>query len=120
MAAGCARAAIQEVGSGLECIRPERGWHGSVEKRGAHTIIQCAENAVGTAVLLRCVGAGEAQHDPTRSQEGAKHLVVELTAIVGLEGENRASELCLDEGMEREQRGQDVGLASQREHPRKM
>ena len=120
MTTRCAGTTVQQIGSDAQRIGPERGWHGSVEKRGAHTIIQCAENAVGTAVLLRCVGAGEAQHDPTRSQEGAKHLVVELTAIVGLEGENRASELCVDEDMEREQRGQDVGLASQREHPRKM
>ena len=53
---GCARAAIQEVGGGVECVRPERGWHGSVEKHGAHTIIQGVENALGTAILLRCVG----------------------------------------------------------------
>ena len=65
-------------------------------------------------------GAGEAQHDPMCSQEGAKRLVVELTAIVGLEDENRESKLCLDEGMEREQRGQDVGLASQQECPHKV
>ena len=85
---GCARAAIQEVGGGVECVRPECGWHGSVEKHGAHTIIQSVENALGTAVLLQCVRAGKAQHDPRRSQEGAERLVVELTATIRLKGKN--------------------------------
>ena len=104
----------------MECIGPERGWHGSMEEHGAHTIIQGAENVLCVAVLLRCVRVGETQHDATRSKEGSKCLVVELSAIVRLKGEDRSSELCLDEGMEREEHGQDVGLASQRERPSKV
>ena len=35
----CAGTTVQQIGSGVQRIGPERGWHGSMNKQGAHAVI---------------------------------------------------------------------------------
>lgn len=50
-------------------------------------------------------------------EERAKNGVVELASVVRLKRQDRPSELCLNECMEGEERGHDIGLATQWERP---
>ena len=108
VAAWSARAVIEEVASGLQRVGPEGGGHGGVEQHGAHAIIQRAEYALGTTVLLRGVWASEAQTDATHSKEGAEGLVVELAAIVRLKRKYGATKLRLNKGVKGNQSGKHI------------
>jgi len=50
-------------------------------------------------------------------EERAERLVVKLTAIVCLECKDRSCKLSLHEGVEGNERGENIRFASQREHP---
>jgi len=80
-----ARPTIEEVGSGLQSIRPECGRHGGMEEHRANAIIQCAQNTLGAAILWRHVRAGETENDAARGEEGSESGIVELLAVVRLE-----------------------------------
>ena len=99
MASGCARPPVDQVSGGLQCVRPEAQRHGSVKKQGADTVVERSEDALGSAILLGSVGAGETQNGAVCCEEGPKGVVVELLAIIGLERKDRASELNLGESM---------------------
>jgi hypothetical protein len=46
-------------GSG-KSFGPIGWWHMSLEEEGAGDVIECPYGAFGLAVLLRCIGTGEA------------------------------------------------------------
>lgn len=48
------------------------------------------------SILLRRVGTREAQLDAMGREEEAQGIGVELLAIVGLQGKNRQTELCVN------------------------
>jgi hypothetical protein len=50
------RAPVDQVERCLQCLRLEGEGRAAVEKQGAHTIIDCLENALCLAILLRGVG----------------------------------------------------------------
>lgn len=117
MATRCAWSAVEQVNSGVQGVRPKREWQGGVQKHGAYAIVESAEDAFGSAILLGGVGAGEAEDNAMCGEERAKNGVVELTSVVRLKRQDRPSELRLNECMEGEERGHDVGLATQWECP---
>jgi hypothetical protein len=73
----------------------------------------------GPTVLGRGVGARETQVDAV-GEEGARGIVVELMAIITLEGTDRATELGGDPGEEMGEGGECVGLQSKWKSPKKM
>ena len=64
-----------------------------MEKESAYTVVESAEDALGTTVLLGGVGAGEAEDGAVGCEKSAKGGVVELFPVVGLEGEDGATKL---------------------------
>jgi hypothetical protein len=65
-------------------IRPEPWGHVGVKQKGAHAVVESAENAFSTTVLLRGVRTRETKNGAVRGEEGANSDVVELFAVVGL------------------------------------
>jgi hypothetical protein len=57
---GLARAAVEEVCSGGECLGPIGGRHVRLEKKGVGNVVDGAYSTLGFAVLRRGVGAGHA------------------------------------------------------------
>ena len=64
-----------------------------MKQKGANTVVEGAENAFGTAVLLRRVRARETKDDAMCSKEIANGEVVKLFAVVRLETHDRALKL---------------------------
>ena len=117
MAARGARASVEEMCCSVQRIRPERRRHGGVYEHRANTVIESAQDALGAAILLRGVWAGETKDDAMSSEKGAKRLVVELLAIVLLERKNGATELSLHERMEANECWQHIGFVFERKRP---
>jgi hypothetical protein len=95
---GATRPNVNEKSSGGEGIRPKAWWHVGMEQEGADTIVEGAENAFSTTVLLRSVGTRETEDSAMSSEEGANGEVVKLFSIIGLEGMDGSTELGGDEG----------------------
>lgn len=64
-----------------------------MEKEATEALGEGAYDALGPAVLLRGVGASEMENDAVSGQELAERLVVKLSSIVGVEGEDGPLEL---------------------------
>lgn len=58
IAAGLARVAIDEMCCGVKGLDPKRRRHLGVKKKTANTVIQCAYDSFGFAVLGRGIGTG--------------------------------------------------------------
>jgi hypothetical protein len=71
-----------------------------MDKQGAYGLVECAQHALSASVLCRCVGAGHAKGGAAAVEEGARSSVVELTAIISLQGEDLKVEMCVREVVE--------------------
>ena len=69
-----------------------------MKKEGADAIVEGAENAFSSTVLLRSVGTCETEYSAVSSEEGANGEVVKLFSIIGLKGMDGSTELGGDEG----------------------
>jgi hypothetical protein len=118
--AGAARTEVNKEGGGGEGVGPESGRDVCVEKEGADTVVEGAENALGAAVLLRGIWTGETENSAVRGKKGANGDVIELLAVVGLEGMNRTTELSGHVSIEGNESGGDVGLLTEGKRPHKM
>jgi hypothetical protein len=68
----------------------------SLKKQGAQYIIDVAEDALDFTILLRSVGTRHPQKYPFDGKECARGGIIELTAIVALDGFDGAAKLCRD------------------------
>ena len=75
------------------------------KKQGAYAIIDGSEHTFSTAILLRRIRASQAQGNAMSGKESARHIVIELPAIISLKTLNGEAELCANEGMKRDERG---------------
>ena len=91
-----------------------------MEQQRADTIIKSAENPLGAAVLLGCVGARETKSGAVRREKVASGSVVKLFSVVSLEGDNRAPKPGGDVGVKGRECGEDIGFATEWKCPRKM
>jgi hypothetical protein len=89
---------VNEESGGGECIWPKARWHVGMEQECADAIVEGAEDAFGTAVLLGHVGTRETEDSAMSSEESANSKVVKLFAIIGLEGMDGSTELGRDIG----------------------
>ena len=88
-----------------------------MDEHVVHSIIESAQDAFCPSILLRSVRACEAKDNAMAGEERAKRLVVKLTAVVCLERKDRSCKLSLHEGVEGNERGENIRFSSQREHP---
>ena len=61
-----------------------------MKQQRADAVVKSAEDPLGAAVLLRCVGARETKGGTMRCEKVASGSVVKLFAVISLEGEDRA------------------------------
>jgi hypothetical protein len=69
-----------------------------MEQKCADPIVEGAEDAFSTAVLLRRVGTREMEDNAMSSEESANSEVIKLFAIIGLEDMDGSTELGGDVG----------------------
>lgn len=84
-----------------------------MEEERTRAVVERAESALGAPVLLAGVGAREAKHSAVGGEEGANSKVVELAAVVGLEGEDGVLELCLYIRIKRNKCGKNIRFMTQ-------
>jgi hypothetical protein len=103
------------------CSRPlHNSWQVETpEREGNESCWWCVNDAFDPAILGRGVGARETQLDTMGEEERTRGVVVELAAIMTLEGTDWATELGGDPG-EVGEGGKRVGLQPKRESPQKM
>jgi hypothetical protein len=111
--------AVEEMGGGVQGLYPVAGRERRLKEEAAYHIGGGANHAFGPAILGSGVGARETQLDVMGEEERARG-VVELAAIITLEGTNRAMELGRDPGEEVGEGGECVGLQAKRESPKKV
>jgi hypothetical protein len=89
-------------GDGCRCSGPPpSSWQGETpEIRGSDHIGGGANDVFGPAILGKGVGARDTQLDAVGEEERARCIVVELVAIITLEGMERAAKLGGDPGEE--------------------
>ena len=91
-----------------------------MKQQRADAVVKSAEDPLGTAVLLRCVGARETKSGTVRGKKMVSASIVKLFAVVSLEGEDRAPELGSDVGVKGRESGENIGFATERKRPRKV
>jgi hypothetical protein len=96
--AGATRPDVNEESGGGECIRPKAWWHVGMEQECADAIVEGAEDAFSTAILLRRVGTRETEDSAMSSEESVNSELAKLFAIIGLEGMDGSTELGGDIG----------------------
>ena len=90
---------VQQIGGSRESVGLEHCRHGGMEKQSAHAIVDGSEHMFSTTILLRRIGASQAQGNAMCGKESARRRVVELPAIVSLKTLTGEAELCANEGM---------------------
>jgi hypothetical protein len=70
-----------------------------MEEKGAHTIIESAQDALGFAILLTGVGTRETHDSTVFGEKRVDSSVIEFADVVRLKCEDRALKLCLDIGI---------------------
>lgn len=83
-----------------------------MKKKGLNTIIECAKNTLGLAILGRRIRTREMEYNASTREENKGCIIVKFFAIVCLEGKNWTFELCGHICMERDKGGEDLGLAT--------
>ncbi|WVZ58830.1 hypothetical protein U9M48_009058 [Paspalum notatum var. saurae] len=116
--AGSGGETVEQVGGGVETLRPKANRKRSLEQKGAHDIISGANHALSLAVLRGGVGTRHAQLDTMREEEGAGGMIIELTPVVTLDDLNGEAELSRHLGEEVGDRGERLRLGAQRKSPR--
>lgn len=100
MATCGAGSAVEQVSGSGQCIRPEREGNAGMKEQGACAVVECAQDALGTAILLRRVGTREPENGTTSSKERGKGVVVKLSTVVSMECQNGPAKLRLHERIE--------------------
>jgi hypothetical protein len=95
---GATRPNVNEKSGGSEGIRPKAWWHVGIKQEDAYAIVEGAEDAFSTTVLLRSVGTRETKYSAMSSEEGAKNKVVKLFSIISLESMDGSTKLDGDVG----------------------
>ena len=96
---------VDEKRGGGESIRPKPGRDIGVEKKGAHTVIECAKDPFGATILLRGIRASETKNRAMCGKEGTNPDVVELLPVVSLQGMNGTPKLRSDIGVKNSENG---------------
>jgi hypothetical protein len=112
--------AVQQICGSVEPFYPVASRNRSLKKQGTRHIIDGVNDAFNFTVLRRSVGTRHPQKDPFGCEECARGGVIELTAIVALDGFDGAAKLCGDISEKMRQGGKSVRFNVQRKSPHKM
>jgi hypothetical protein len=112
--------AVQQICGGVEPFYPVASRNRSLKEQGTQHIIDGANDAFGFTILRRSVGTRHPQKDPFGGEECARGGIVELTAIVTLDGFDGAAKLCGDISEKMLQGEKSVRFSAQRKSPHKM
>jgi hypothetical protein len=104
----------------MKGLGPVGGRERRLKEKAADHVGGGANHALGPAVLSRGVGTRETQLDAVSEEERAGGVVVELAAIVALQGTDRAPELGGNPGEEVSKGGERIGLQPKGESPKEM
>jgi hypothetical protein len=88
--------AVQKICDFVEPFYPVASRNRRLKKQGTQHIIDGANDVFGFTVLRRSVGTRHPQNDPVGGEECVRGGVIELTAIVALDGFDGAAKLCGD------------------------
>lgn len=91
-----------------------------MKEEGVQAVIDGAEHAFGAAILLRCIGASEAQRDAVRGEERTRCNVVEFTTIISVEALNVSLKLSANISMKGNQGSKHIRFIAKRKCPCKM
>ena len=111
---------VEEMSGRMKGLCPVGGRERRLKEKAADHVGGGANHALGPAVLSRGVGTRETQLDAVSEEERAGGVVVELAAIVALQGTDRAPELGGYPGEEVSEGGKRVGLQPKGESPKEM
>jgi hypothetical protein len=101
--------AVEKMCGGVQGLYPVAGRERRLEEKATDHVGGGANDAFGPVVLRRGVGARGTQLN-AMGEEGARGVVVELAAIITLEGTDRATELGRDPSEEVGEGGECVRL----------
>jgi hypothetical protein len=104
----------------MKGLCPVGGRERCLKEKAAYHVGSGANHALGPAVLSRGVGTRETQLDAVSEEERTGDIVVELAAIVALQGTNWAPELGGYPGEEVSEGGKRVRLQPKGESPKEM
>ena len=105
-----ARTAIDKIRGRGQCFGQERRRNVRVKEHGADAVVQGAQRALSFAVLRGGVRAGETEANAVLLEIAAHGEVVEFPAIVGLESQDRQTELASNVRTERHKRWNYIGF----------
>lgn len=88
-----------------------------MEKKGAHTVIECAKDPFGATILLRGIWASEMKNRVVCGEEGANPDIVELLPVVSLQVMDGTPKLRSNIGVKGGKNGECIGFSPQREGP---
>ena len=91
-----------------------------MKQERANTVVQSAENAFGSTVLLGSIRACETKNCAVVRYKSAESKVVELFSIVGLKSKDGTPKLRADIGVKSHQSGECIRLSAQRKSPHIM
>jgi hypothetical protein len=111
---------VEKVGGGVQGLCPVAGRERRLEEKTTDHIGGGANHAFGPTVLGRGVRERERQLDAMSEKERAGGVIVELAAVVTLQGTDWAVKLGGDPGEEVCEGSERVRLQSKRESPKKM
>ena len=112
------RKMVEQVGGGVETLRPETWGQGGLNQKSAHDIVRGPNHPLSLAVLGRGVRTRHAELNTPREKERARGVVIELTPVVTLDGLDGEAELSGHPGEEVEEGGERLRLGAQRKSPR--
>jgi hypothetical protein len=87
---------VQQICGSVEPFYPVASRNRRLKKQGAQHIIDGTDDTFGFTVLQRSVGTRHPQKCPFSGEECARGCVIELTAVVALDGFDGATKLCGD------------------------
>lgn len=102
------RASIEKICGRGKCIWPKRWRKGGLEHESAKPVVERAQDAFGTPILLGSIGASQAQVNAMLSKERTRCRVIKLLPVVSLEALNGALELGANESMKEDQSRQNI------------
>jgi hypothetical protein len=111
---------VEEMGCSMKGLCPVGGRERRLKEKAADHVGGGANHALGPAVLSRGVGTRETQLDAVSEEERTGGVVVELAAIVALQGTDRAPKLGGYPGEEVSEGGKRVRLQPKGESPKEM
>lgn len=111
------RKVVKEIGGGVQALSPEASRERRLEQKGVHDVVGGANHALSLAILRGGIRTRHAQLDTVGEEEGTGGGVIELPAIVTLDGPDGEAELSRHLGEKVEKSGESIRLGTQGKSP---